>query len=166
MSVTSKELAEAAGVAEGTLFKAFGTKDELLRALASKHAAMPDAVGEWLRTIDSSTTTLPEIVRGIIHHAMEQYRLSFRLFYALGPLMEKPDDDAMKRFVEELVPWVDALQPHANELRIPPESAAGILRMHAAAAADEGDTWGLGLSSEKHTDIFLYGAATSDAPNN
>ena len=164
MNVTSKELAEAAGVAEGTLFKAFGTKDELLQALASKHAAMPDAVGEWLQTIDSTDITLPELVRGMIDHAMEQYRLSFRLFYALGPLMERPDDDSMERFANELEPWVDALRPHASELRIQPAAAAGILRIHAAAAADDGTSWGVKLSAEKHTDIFLYGAATSDAP--
>lgn len=165
MNVTSKELAEAAGVAEGTLFKAFGTKEDLLQALASKHAAMPDAVGEWLRTIDPTQITLPELVRGMIGHAIEQYRLSFRLFYALGPIMEKPDDEAMERFVEELKPWVDALESHAGELRIQPEPAAGMLRMHSAAAADNGISWGVGLSAEEHADIFLYGAAKSGVIN-
>ena len=164
MSVTSKELAAAAGVAEGTLFKAFGTKDDLLRALAGKYAAMPDAVGEWLRSIDPESVALPELVRGIIDHAIAQYKLSFQLFYALGPLMEKPDDEALDRFERELEPWVEALRPHASELRIQPDAAAAILRMHAVAASDQGSAWGAGISPEKHTDIFLYGAATSDAP--
>ncbi len=165
MAVTSKELAEAAGVAEGTLFKAFGTKDDLLRALAGKHAAMPDAVGEWLRTIDPERMTLRELVIGIIGQAAAQYQLSFQLFYALGPLMDKPNDEAIEQFERELEPWTDALAPHANDLRIQADAAAAILRMYAVAVSDQGSAWGPKLSAESYADIFLNGAATSGAQN-
>lgn len=163
VNVTSKQLAEAAGIAEGTIFKAFGTKDELLKALAERYAAMPDSVGEWLRTINPGTIPLSELAYGIIEHALEQYRKSFQLFYALGPVMEQPDEEARKRFEQELEPWVDALLAHEAELRIQPAAAAAILRMHAVAAADDGSSWGMNLSAAQHADIFLHGAATCGA---
>ena len=34
-AVTTKQVAEAAGIAEGTVFRAFGTKDELVQACAA-----------------------------------------------------------------------------------------------------------------------------------
>ena len=35
VAVTTKQVAEAAGIAEGTVFRAFGTKDELVQACAT-----------------------------------------------------------------------------------------------------------------------------------
>lgn len=161
VSVTSRELAEAAGVAEGTLFKVFGTKDNLMRALATREGGMADGVGEWLATIDAGSISLEDLVHGIINSAIAQYRRSFELFYALGPYMDNPDREAIVQFERELESWIDALRPHAARLRASPESAASILRMHAVAASDITAVWGQPISPAEHADIFLHGITTS-----
>lgn len=157
VSVTSRELAEAAGVSEGTLFKVFETKENLLRSLAAKHGGMADGVGEWLATIDAETMSLEALVHGIIDNAIAQYRRSFELFYALGPYMDKPDRETIVQFERELESWIEALRPHATRLRATPESAASILRMHAVAASDITAVWGQPISPSEHADIFLHG---------
>ena len=160
VSVTSRELADAAGVAEGTLFKVFDTKENLLRALAAKEGGMADAVGEWLATVDAASMTLEDLVHGIIHSAIAQYRRSFELFYALGPYMDSPDRESIVQFERELQSWIEALRPHAAKLRTSPESAASILRMHAVAASDITAVWGQPISPAEHADIFLHGITT------
>ncbi|MGO1392342.1 TetR/AcrR family transcriptional regulator [Agrococcus casei] len=157
ISVTSRDLAAAAGVSEGTLFKVFETKENLLRSLASKHSGMPDSVGVWLQSIDVASMSFEDLVIGIIENAMEQYRRSFRIFYALGPYIDSPGKDALEQFERELEPWTDALLQHSHRLRASPESAASILRMHAVAAADTTNMWTQQLTPAEHADIFLHG---------
>ena len=156
-SVTSRDLAAAAGVSEGTLFKVFETKENLLRTLAARHSGMPDSVGVWLQSVDVSSMAFEDLVIGIIENAMEQYRRSFQIFYALGPYVESPGKDALDQFERELEPWTDALRHHSDRLRSSPESAASILRMHAVAAADTTNIWTQQLTPAEHADIFLHG---------
>ncbi len=55
VDVTTRELADAAGVAEGTLFRAFGDKDTLIGAVAVEglhRASGPDATRRELAAID------------------------------------------------------------------------------------------------------------------
>ena len=54
-AVTSRELSEAAGVAEGTIFKVFADKDELFRAVLDR-VADPEPTEQGIRSIDP---TLP-----------------------------------------------------------------------------------------------------------
>lgn len=157
IAVTSRDLASAAGVSEGTLFKVFETKENLLRSLAARHSGMPDSVGKWLSGIDVTELEFEALVHGIIEHALQQYRQSFRLFYALGPYIDSPDQDAIEQFERELEPWADALRHHSDRLRASPKTAASILRMHAVAAADTTNGWTQQLTPAEHADIFLHG---------
>ena len=50
--VTTKQVAEAAGIAEGTVFRAFGTKDELVQACATAVFDTTDVLVASLRGID------------------------------------------------------------------------------------------------------------------
>ncbi len=54
VAVTTKQVAEAAGIAEGTVFRAFGTKDELVQACAT---AVFDTTGGRGRHCGGSTPT-------------------------------------------------------------------------------------------------------------
>ena len=165
MAVTSKQLAEAAGVSEGMIFKVFGTKEALLRELANRNVLRPHGVSAWLASADVRSLTLEQLVKRIIAVAVDDYRISFKLFAAFGTLIDNPSQADIDSFDNELRPWTEALEAHAVELRLEPPAAASVLRMHAIAAADTNSVWSTNMSPDDHAAVFLHGIAASDAPN-
>ncbi|WP_240930485.1 TetR/AcrR family transcriptional regulator [Isoptericola sp. BMS4] len=68
VDVTSRELADAAGVAEGTLFRAFGNKHALIGAVAIEgleRASGPESTGAALAAIDHALPLADRIARVI-----------------------------------------------------------------------------------------------------
>lgn len=156
MAVTSKELADAAGVAEGTIFKAFGDKETLLRELAADNALGADAAGLWLESLEPADLTLEQLVEGIAQRALDQYVVQLRLFQMLGPLMQAPTQEHLDRFEAELAPWAAALADHADGLTFEPAHAASMLRMLVVAGSQEG-AWGIPMTAADITRMFLHG---------
>jgi AcrR family transcriptional regulator len=72
-NASTVEIAQRAGVAEGTLFRRFATKEGLFQA-----AMKPPAVPSWIRELDTlcgqgeMRDNLMQIVRQIIHFAQER----------------------------------------------------------------------------------------------
>lgn len=159
--VTSKQLAEAAGVSEGTIFKAFGTKEDLLLAVVRADAERDDEVAAWLTSGAADGIELDSLVAQIAKIAVAQSVQSFALFQALGALVKAPTDDEIERFDAALVPWITALSQHEDELTVSPEAAASMLRMLVFSAASgsswsEGG-WGVALDPLDVARVFLYG---------
>lgn len=63
-ALTTKQVAEAAGIAEGTVFRAFGTKDDLVQACASAVFDSTPAVAS-LRGIDAGLTLDERLTAGV-----------------------------------------------------------------------------------------------------
>jgi AcrR family transcriptional regulator len=132
-SVTTAEMAHAAGIAEGTLFRAFPDKAVLIFE-AVKTAMDPAPVAETIRAIGPSApmrTQLVEAVRILSEH--------LNRVIALGEQLRSmpPPDAARKADVRRLIVKSSAVVSaalndlfvrHAERLRVPPSTAIGALR--------------------------------------
>lgn len=131
--VTSRELAEAAGVAEGTVFRAFGDKDSLLDAGLHK-LLDPEPFRAELRRIDPEQP-FEDKVTAIIGRLRERFGEVFRimtLFQLQGPPPRRGSaNEDWLEIVREL------LAPDASRLGVPVETVAWYLRLVAFGASIE-----------------------------
>ncbi|WP_342384320.1 TetR/AcrR family transcriptional regulator [Agrococcus sp. KRD186] len=128
-AITSRQLADAAGVAEGTLFKAFGDKESLLAALAEHHMTDDDAIVEFL------SDSLEALVETLIAVLVERMRFMFQLVVALGPIAQRVAEEHREVFEASKV-WIAArFEPFEPQLRVSPLVAAEMLRTLAWSAA-------------------------------
>lgn len=129
--VTTRQIAQAAGIAEGTVFRAFADKDALIDA-AVERVMDPQEVLAALERIDadgSLESTVEQIVA--LLHARVTAVVSF--MSALGPRdhARHRDTAAHRRppLGEATAVVERILEPHRDQLRIPIPTAVDYLRV-------------------------------------
>ena len=163
--LTTRMVAEAAGVAEGTLFRAFPTLPDLLGATYTEFLSH-DRLMARLESVDLGDTLESKTlgcVRGIVDY--------FTHIHAVLPppkheTTHSPNAacvrDAHKERFADVRDWVVAtIAPHADELTITPENYAHYLKALSMglAMARPG-----GLTPEDLTRFALDGARRKDRP--
>lgn len=166
-AVTSRQLAEAAGVSEGTLFHVFPDKDAIIDAVVELELR-PDRVLGALAAIDPEAD-LPARVVAIVEVLRRRLTGVFELMSILG--MRRPpapaDHDGRRRsepaHQEILVVIADLLRADADLLRYPPDQTAAMIRLVTFAASHGPITDGRPLAAGQIADLLLHGIATPQA---
>ncbi len=157
-ALTTRQIAEAAGIAEGTIFRAFGTKEELVQAVVDRHVD-PEPFRRKLRDVDVSLA-LPERVHAIVVLMRERFTTVFTLMTALGLLGKPHSHDPRREFTEILS---HALEADLHRLNFPADRCAQVIRMVTLAACMPLIHVGDGFSDDDITDLILYGIAGAPA---
>jgi AcrR family transcriptional regulator len=129
--VSTRQIAEAAGVAEGTIFRAFATKEELIEAVIKDSFDIRRTCDE-LAQIDRQLS-LEERLTAAVAILQERLRRVFVLFGSLRLRGEAPDHDSFRvkqQADNALVNGAIAalIKPDQDQLRLDVLEAASALR--------------------------------------
>jgi AcrR family transcriptional regulator len=157
--VTTREIAAAAGIAEGTIFRVFDDKPALIEAIVEA-AFDPAPVEAALAGIDHSLPLEPRLAKAV-DILIRRSEAIFQVTSALAT-MRRPEDRKSRK-PPELHALVGLLAPDASRLRYPPEKAARLLRGLIFAGTSRMFSEGPSLTRPDIVSMFLHGVSREGA---
>ena len=169
-ATTTRLIAEAAGVAEGTIFRHFRDKRELYRAVA-ENVFDPTRGGDSMAEVVEGKADIEDKLRAVIDLLAATSQRGLLVMMAVrSAVTEEPDPEGVRHppsppkfLIEANKALIDNLtrlvfEPHVNELRLPPRKAALVLRSLTIGAWLPGlNRTNQPLSSEDVIDVLLGG---------
>ena len=165
-AITTKQIADAAGIAEGTLFRVFDDKDALIRATVDQVMDQRPAIAA-LRRIDVALP-LRERLRAAVVIITARLDAVWELMFAMR-MLNQPDAAGRRGRVTEPADQEahDALTAlvgaDADQLRVPPEQAARLLRLITFAGSHPRITNAHPLTADEIVDLLLDGVRAHSA---
>jgi AcrR family transcriptional regulator len=160
---STREIAEAAGVAEGTIFRVFDSKEELIDA-AVRASFDPDP---FLAQLDALDLDQPLHERLVAFVAVMQARFlgTFELMKAVGLSAPPPqhnghqaDRERWHREMSERITRI--IGPDAEQIVCSPEDLHRYLRLLTFSGSHAGIGDGVILTPATIVDVVLYGVAS------
>ena len=175
--VTTKEIAQAAGIAEGTIFRVFADKATLLVAAAEEAMNPADGQEEFAAALAGAADLRESVVIGAAR-ILDRMRLTMAVMSAVRPYLAARIHEAArdKKKIPLSPPFMlkaqadlhDRLtglfEPYADELAVDPATAALALRALTFGAARP--EWGLApaLTPDQIADLVLDGVRRPSTP--
>ena len=163
--VTSKQLAKAAGVAEGTLYSVFEDKEEIIHASIHRHIEATSMV-DAIRAIPDSAD-LSVVIREIVELTQHRTAQIFALVAILG-FHERTPENAKRRPPDNepvIQAITDLLLPHREQLTVSPRRAAQFIRYATFSMTHPIITDGDIVPAEEISALLLHGfSAPTERP--
>ncbi|MGB3685002.1 MAG: TetR/AcrR family transcriptional regulator [Ornithinimicrobium sp.] len=166
LAATTREIAAAADVAEGTIFRVFDCKDDLVQA-ALVRAFDPAPLLRQISDIDPDAPLRVKVLALVTAHQSHLIGL-FELMSAVGmvrPPEQHHDKHAQGSRHEQLhTRMLELITPDTDQLRVPPEQLLRVLRMLTFSGSNPHISHGELLTPDDITGIVLDGALGTTSP--
>ena len=155
-NVTSRQIAEEIGIAEGTIFRAFGDKETLIRSAVEKYFD-PQPMRREMAAIDRQQP-LRDKVAAVIRILQTRFAGVFSMIAALGQ-NGRPEFVGKSSRVEYSNIIADLFQPDLEALNLPLDRVGPFLRLVAFSTSLRPFNESVAFTLDELTDIVLYGIA-------
>ncbi|MDH6222024.1 TetR/AcrR family transcriptional regulator [Streptomyces pseudovenezuelae] len=178
-AVTTRQIARAAGIGEGTIFRVFADKEELLDACVTEALSPAPALDELaLVSMEQPLATRLTEAASALHAHLDRVGAVVGALHATGGRgrsgrpgsSEAPPDRAAGSLpVREAL--AELFEPERESLRLPPEQAAliflGLLFVGNGRQPVEGESADPSTQSGVHdlVDVFLHGVLSQPVEN-
>ncbi|GAB2980149.1 TetR/AcrR family transcriptional regulator [Amycolatopsis acidiphila] len=158
-AVTTAQIARTAGIGEGTIFRAFKDKDELVEACVFE-ALRPDGMLELIAEIPLDQPLAQRLTEAadVLSAHLERIGAIAGAMQTSGMRRRGKPGDRQASFVAMRTAVAELFEPERGKLRLSPEKLARIfLSLLLSRARDDQHALDVG----ELVDVFLHGAVTA-----
>ncbi|GAA1917158.1 TetR/AcrR family transcriptional regulator [Nocardioides hwasunensis] len=166
-TVTTKQIADAAGVAEGTIFRVFDSKDDLVTTALEQALDLEPFIAQ-LQQVDPDQP-LAALLLEVVELFQHRFERVFTLMSRMGLVGPPKARRHMEAERERVALILEALaEPHRAELRVPPGHLMHMVRLLTFSGTHPHISDGHPLTAEEIVDTVLHGvlvpASTTQEP--
>jgi AcrR family transcriptional regulator len=167
--VSTREIAEAAGIAEGTIFRVFPDKNALWLAVAERTLDPQAERDELNEAIAGATDLYTKIERAADHLLQRSQRVMAVMMLLRGMWMRQAEHDSKDHRTGEGPPFIveanralmsgltELFEAHRSELAVGPQTAAAVLRSLVLGQRHPGAHADYLLSPAEVAEVMLHG---------